>query len=49
LPQLPLDVDAAGFLVAGGDLSGPPGPSYWNQKSVWDDERSNQKSEDEKP
>jgi ubiquinol-cytochrome c reductase iron-sulfur subunit len=29
LPQLPLDVDADGNLVAGGDFSGPVGPSWW--------------------
>jgi ubiquinol-cytochrome c reductase iron-sulfur subunit len=30
LPQLPLEVDAEGYLVAGGDFSGPVGPSFWN-------------------
>ena len=29
LPQLPLDVDAEGYLVAAGDFSGPVGPSWW--------------------
>ena len=29
LPQLPLDVDPEGNLVAGGDFSGPVGPSWW--------------------
>jgi ubiquinol-cytochrome c reductase iron-sulfur subunit len=29
LPQLPLDIDAQGNLVAGGDFSGPVGPSWW--------------------
>ena len=29
LPQLPLDVDSQGNLVAGGDFSGPVGPSWW--------------------
>jgi ubiquinol-cytochrome c reductase iron-sulfur subunit len=29
LPQLPLDVDGDGYLVAGGDFSGPVGPSWW--------------------
>jgi ubiquinol-cytochrome c reductase iron-sulfur subunit len=29
LPQLPLDVDSEGNLVAGGDFSGPVGPSWW--------------------
>jgi ubiquinol-cytochrome c reductase iron-sulfur subunit len=30
LPQLPLEVDGEGYLVAGGDFSGPVGPSFWN-------------------
>jgi quinol---cytochrome c reductase iron-sulfur subunit len=30
LPQLPLDVDAAGYLIAGGDFPEPVGPSFWN-------------------
>jgi ubiquinol-cytochrome c reductase iron-sulfur subunit len=30
LPQLPLEVDGDGYLVAGGDFSGPVGPSFWN-------------------
>jgi ubiquinol-cytochrome c reductase iron-sulfur subunit len=30
LPQLPLETDAEGYLVAGGDFSGPVGPSFWN-------------------
>jgi ubiquinol-cytochrome c reductase iron-sulfur subunit len=29
LPQLPLEVDTAGNLVAAGDFSGRPGPSWW--------------------
>jgi ubiquinol-cytochrome c reductase iron-sulfur subunit len=29
LPQLPLDVDSEGNLVAGGDFSGPVGPAWW--------------------
>jgi quinol---cytochrome c reductase iron-sulfur subunit len=29
LPQLPLEVDADGYLVAAGDFSGRPGPSWW--------------------
>jgi ubiquinol-cytochrome c reductase iron-sulfur subunit len=29
LPQLPLDVDSQGNLVAGGDFSGPVGPAWW--------------------
>ncbi len=30
LPQLPLDVDGEGYLVAAGDFSEPVGPSFWN-------------------
>lgn len=30
LPQLPLDVDDGGYLVATGDFSAPVGPSFWN-------------------
>jgi ubiquinol-cytochrome c reductase iron-sulfur subunit len=29
LPQLPLEVDGDGYLVAGGDFSGPVGPAWW--------------------
>jgi quinol---cytochrome c reductase iron-sulfur subunit len=29
LPQLPLEIDGDGNLVAGGDFSGRPGPSWW--------------------
>ena len=29
LPQLPIDVDPAGYLVATGDFRGKPGPTYW--------------------
>jgi ubiquinol-cytochrome c reductase iron-sulfur subunit len=29
LPQLPLEIDADGNLVAAGDFSGRPGPSWW--------------------
>jgi ubiquinol-cytochrome c reductase iron-sulfur subunit len=36
LPQLPLDVDDDGYVIAAGDLSGPPGPAYWNQKWLWE-------------
>ena len=35
LPQLPLDIDAEGYVIAAGELSGPPGPSYWNQQYLW--------------
>jgi ubiquinol-cytochrome c reductase iron-sulfur subunit len=30
LPQLPLDVDGEGYLVARGDFPEPVGPSFWN-------------------
>jgi ubiquinol-cytochrome c reductase iron-sulfur subunit len=30
LPQLPLEIDADGFLVAGGGFDAPVGPSFWN-------------------
>ena len=30
LPQLPLEVDEAGYLVARGDFPEPVGPSFWN-------------------
>lgn len=30
LAQLPLQVDADGYLIAGGGFSGPVGPSFWN-------------------
>jgi ubiquinol-cytochrome c reductase iron-sulfur subunit len=29
LPQLPLELDGAGKLIAAGDFSGPIGPSWW--------------------
>jgi ubiquinol-cytochrome c reductase iron-sulfur subunit len=35
LPQLPLDIDDEGYVIAAGDLSGPPGPAYWNQQYLW--------------
>jgi ubiquinol-cytochrome c reductase iron-sulfur subunit len=31
LPQLPLSIDADGYLVAGGDFSDPVGPSFWHR------------------
>ena len=31
LPQLPLAVDADGFVVATGDFSDPVGPAYWHR------------------
>jgi ubiquinol-cytochrome c reductase iron-sulfur subunit len=30
LPQLPMEIDEAGFLVATGDFKEPVGPSFWN-------------------
>jgi ubiquinol-cytochrome c reductase iron-sulfur subunit len=30
LPQLPLGIDEEGYLIATGDFSEPPGPSFWN-------------------
>ena len=30
LPQLPLAIDGAGYLIATGDFSGPVGPGFWN-------------------
>jgi ubiquinol-cytochrome c reductase iron-sulfur subunit len=33
LPQLPLALDAAGYLVAGGDFSGHIGPSWWKVRA----------------
>jgi ubiquinol-cytochrome c reductase iron-sulfur subunit len=32
LPQLPLYVDDAGYLRAGGDFSAPVGPGFWNRE-----------------
>jgi ubiquinol-cytochrome c reductase iron-sulfur subunit len=31
LPQLPIEVDADGFLVARSDFTEPIGPGYWNR------------------
>lgn len=31
LPQLPLDVDADGYLIATGDFSDPVGPGFWDR------------------
>lgn len=31
LPQLPLGLDAQGYLVAMGDLEAPPGPPFWSR------------------
>jgi ubiquinol-cytochrome c reductase iron-sulfur subunit len=33
LPQLPLYVDAEGYLCAGGGFSNPPGPGFWGMPS----------------
>jgi ubiquinol-cytochrome c reductase iron-sulfur subunit len=34
LPQLPLMIDSEGNLRAGGNFSGPPGPSWWGVR-MW--------------
>jgi ubiquinol-cytochrome c reductase iron-sulfur subunit len=34
LPQLPLAIDPAGFVVAAGRLSGPPGPAWWSVRET---------------
>jgi quinol---cytochrome c reductase iron-sulfur subunit len=31
LPQLPLDIDGEGYLVAQGDFASPVGPGFWNR------------------
>jgi ubiquinol-cytochrome c reductase iron-sulfur subunit len=31
LPQLPIEVDDDGFVVARDDFSGPPGPGFWDR------------------
>jgi ubiquinol-cytochrome c reductase iron-sulfur subunit len=31
LPQLPIDIDADGYLVARGDFSAPVGPAFWRR------------------
>jgi ubiquinol-cytochrome c reductase iron-sulfur subunit len=31
LPELPITVDAEGFLRAAGDFTSPPGPGYWGR------------------
>jgi ubiquinol-cytochrome c reductase iron-sulfur subunit len=33
LPQLPLAIDGDGNLVAAGNFSGPPGPSFWGVRT----------------
>ena len=37
LPQLPIEIDAEGFLVARGDFSEPVGPGFWNLESGSDE------------
>jgi ubiquinol-cytochrome c reductase iron-sulfur subunit len=34
LPQLPLAIDSAGYVVAAGRLSGPPGPAWWSVRET---------------
>ena len=31
LPQLPIEIDAGGFIVATGDFSEPVGPVFWHR------------------
>jgi ubiquinol-cytochrome c reductase iron-sulfur subunit len=33
LPQLPLEIDSKGYLRAGGNFSGPVGPSFWGVRT----------------
>lgn len=40
LPQLPLAIDAEGYLVAAGDFPEPPGPPFWERGNAGD-ERGN--------
>ena len=44
LPQLPLAVDRAGFLIATGDFSDPVGGGFWDRGNV--DERADERRED---
>lgn len=37
LPQLPLAWDDDGYLIATGDFSDPPGPGFWNQQHLWEE------------
>lgn len=32
LPQLPIRIDDEGYVVAGGDFSGPTGPGFWDRE-----------------
>jgi ubiquinol-cytochrome c reductase iron-sulfur subunit len=34
LPQLPMALDASGLLIAGGEFSGPIGPSWWGARKT---------------
>jgi ubiquinol-cytochrome c reductase iron-sulfur subunit len=38
LPQLPLGIDPEGYVVATGDFSSPPGPAFWDQRKVGDEQ-----------
>lgn len=40
LPQLPMDVDDAGYLIATGDFSAPVGPGFWNLQQDPGEERA---------
>jgi ubiquinol-cytochrome c reductase iron-sulfur subunit len=40
LPQLPIAVDAQGYLIAKGDFSVPPGPSFWERGDAEAEARS---------
>src|SRR5690606_34527166 len=40
LPQLPLEIDDDGVIVATGPFSDPVGPGFWNQDKLWEDESS---------
>lgn len=31
LPQLPIEIDADGYVVARGDFAAPPGPGFWDR------------------
>ncbi len=42
LPQLPLAIDSAGHVIAGGPFSGPIGPGFWNQNRLWERESPRQ-------
>lgn len=44
LPQLPLEIDDEGHLVAGGVFSAPIGPGFWNQEKQWEGDDEGQES-----